>query len=329
MDVVMFSHNDLDGTVSNLIMQVYIQTCLKPDKITTKFCNYHNIDSEVLGYYNSFEYNPNNMIVVTDISVKKETAKVMEEKSQFKILIDHHDTAVEELSHEGQLLFNWMDIEEGHSASYMAYKYVDKECSPEFRDNVLKHYQELVFLTDQWDSQERTTEIYRNNEKKIKDLLLLHNVVGQQSFKARFYTNPKVEFDIIETTQINTVNKYRNDTLKYSRLTVLSKTTDYGQDVLVGFCFSDRYKSELAEYHCEMNKELDVIFVIDMNGCAISVRRNNHSMTDIGVLAESFGGGGHPYAAGIAFKLEEFFNVFKRIVTGDYSTPQEVVENDS
>lgn len=78
-----------------------------------------------------------------------------------------------------------------------------------------------------------------------------------------------------------------------------------------GFVFAERYFSELGNKLCRMHPELDFVAMINMDG-VVSYRTIKDDI-DLGEIAKTFGGGGHPKAAGSRIADEVQFNVINRI----------------
>lgn len=70
-----------------------------------------------------------------------------------------------------------------------------------------------------------------------------------------------------------------------------------------GFVFAEKYFSELGNRLCRMHPEIDFVAMIDMSG-TVSYRTVKEDI-DLGKdVAQLFGGGGHPKAAGSEFSKE-------------------------
>lgn len=319
-----FSHTDLDGVVSSIIATKYYM--LKGYSVTTEHCNYDNINNKIIEYLNSYEYNPNTIIFITDISCSYDVALKLDNLSNKVILIDHHQTALEDLSkkEEGKTDFKWSYIKEGDSASLLTYKYFLKLC--ELNNDIdtynkIKEYEKLVYLTDLWDTKSRLSDEYIKNRDKINRLNTLFNALGISSFKARFLLNPSIEFTIEEDIKVDTLLKIKDNVCKYTKVYVLPYNKN-GYKFLYGLAFSNLYKSDIAEYHFNLNKDLAIMFILDFNSCSCSLRRNGlHPLCeeiDLSKIAEQFDGGGHPFAAGFSFEIKDYDKVMKRIIKADF-----------
>lgn len=71
-----------------------------------------------------------------------------------------------------------------------------------------------------------------------------------------------------------------------------------------GYVFAEKYVSELGNRLCKLHPEIDFIVMIDMGNKTVSYRAVKEDI-DLGKdVAQLFGGGGHPKAAGSEFSKE-------------------------
>lgn len=321
--VKLFTHNDLDGAVSNIMALIYYLSYRY--SVSTEICSYGNIDENIRGYLNSYEYDSNAIIVITDISPSEEVAEELDKIPNKKILLDHHKTAIETFADEkGNMKYDWMYIKEGDSASFLAFRYfrdLSKKCN--FKDIIQRYdlYKELVYIADLWDSKPRESQGFKKNDKKIRSILNLFSGMGFMTFRDRFFHRPSLVFDIQEQAIDKTIEKIKNRYIRNVRVYKLSHTYR-GERVFFGFGFVSEYISEVAEYMVITDKDLLFTFTLDLNACSGSLRKNDtHKFGkdfDVSEIAEQFGGGGHPYAAGFEFKIEDYDKIIKSVITSDF-----------
>ena len=80
-----------------------------------------------------------------------------------------------------------------------------------------------------------------------------------------------------------------------------------------GYVFAEKYVSELGNRLCKLHPEIDFIVMIDMGNKTVSYRAVKEDI-DLGKdVAQLFGGGGHPKAAGSEFSENVQFKVFEKI----------------
>ena len=322
MEAKLFTHTDLDGAVSNLIALKYFIG--KRYKVSTDLCTYGNVDKNIMGYFNSFEYNPEAVIVVTDISFSKEVAEHLDKAPNKVIMIDHHKSAEELfMDEDGRPIYDWMTIFEGDSASFLTYKYfmgISKKDS-EMR-TILYNYKVLVYITDLWDTKSRQSEEFIKYDKEIRNMLNLFKGIGFNAFKDRFFQNPSIKLMEKEEGVVETVERLKRNSMKKFQLYVLP-VTFRGETHVFGFGFASDYISEVAEYIFDMNDKCLFSVTLDMNYCSGSFRRNQkHPLgeeVDVEELAKQFGGGGHPFAAGFEFEIKDYDRVIKKIINSEFN----------
>ena len=79
-----------------------------------------------------------------------------------------------------------------------------------------------------------------------------------------------------------------------------------------GFIFAEKYSSELGNRLCQMHPEFDFVALINMDG-TVSYRTIRDDI-DLGKdIAQVFGGGGHPKAAGSQISKEIQMEIIKKI----------------
>jgi oligoribonuclease NrnB/cAMP/cGMP phosphodiesterase (DHH superfamily) len=322
-NLVEFSHTDWDGMVSAIFPAVYYGK--KGYNICCQHCNYDKIDADIIRYINSSDYREDDVIFITDISVSYETALILDNLPNEKVMIDHHKTAYERLSvrNKGAKLdFKWMFIREEESATYYTHKYFMNKTKGTGLGEVMEAYKELVYYTNLWDTKSRECVEYKNSVGNINRLNALFSALGSVNFKTRFTLNPSIELSEseivkVETTQ-NIIRKYCKKTRNY----VISGKVDK-QSVLYAVMFADSYKSDIADFTFKTNGELLYAVILDMNSCTGSLRRNNkHDMSEHVSMDEiaktlSGGGGGHPFAAGFGFSLQNSGEIIARAFSGN------------
>ena len=80
-----------------------------------------------------------------------------------------------------------------------------------------------------------------------------------------------------------------------------------------GFVFAEKYVSELGNRLCKMHPEIDYVAMIDMGSKTVSYRTVKDDI-DLGKdVAQLFGGGGHPKAAGSEFSVDVQFKTIEKI----------------
>jgi oligoribonuclease NrnB/cAMP/cGMP phosphodiesterase (DHH superfamily) len=326
MKVKCFTHTDLDGVVSNVLFCVYYNM-LGYGHSTEMGQTGANVDGKIREYLNSREYDPTDTIIITDICPTYDMACILDNLPNPKILIDHHDTSREMLSRNKKTAidFSWGYIAEGDSATMLCYRYIEKhlKANPahsEWYSKVFLAYRPLVAITDLWDTKPRNSEGFVTHKNLIETILNLYGTLGFTGSKARFYTNPNIELTDVEQAKVDVVAKLKQDVLKFTNVFIVP-TKYKDTNCVYGVSFSSLYRSELADYMFQTNSELIFAVIINMNTCKVSFRRSLHPLAqdlDLTRIAKHFDltGGGHPFACGCGFSLENYKDVIDSLLSG-------------
>ena len=252
--------------------------------------NYLNSNDDSLSY-----------IYITDIRVNEEVAKLLDERGGV-VLLDHHPTAlelnkypwckvrVEELN----------DIKTSGTRIFYHWLVMNGCISDELENNeALRRFSELVRDYDTW----RWAELGEEGIicKQVNDLMYLY---GRDRFITlcisqihdcvfpRLYASDELILSI-KQKEIDDYVEEKNEQL--------ITTPMCGR--VCGFVFAEKYFSELGNRLCRMHPEIDFVAMIDMSG-TVSYRTVKEDI-DLGKdVAQLFGGGGHPKAAGSEFSKE-------------------------
>jgi oligoribonuclease NrnB/cAMP/cGMP phosphodiesterase (DHH superfamily) len=319
-----FTHSDLDGVVSNLLICKYYST-LGYNHSTENCSTGDNVDRKIKEYINSKEYSESDLIIITDVSMSYEVACILDVLPNKKILIDHHASAQKDLGRNNPKGdFPWAYVREGDSATMLVYKYLNNitKTNKELND-MIREYRPLVVVTDLWDTKSRISEDFVLWLPQIENILGLMNCVGFSNFKARFLLNAPITLTELEMAKVETVTKIKLGVMKYTNIFI--KTKEYKEyAVCYGVCFASLYRSEVAEYAFQNNADLAFIAMIDMNGSRVSFRRNvRHPLEkdmDLTKVVKQFNsdGGGHPFACAFGYKMDDYSIVINRLLTGEF-----------
>ena len=247
------------------------------------------------------------MCIITDIRLDEETAKIVNDKFNNFYLLDHHPTAL------GLNKYNWCTVAIENngiktSGTEMFYYWLVNNGYLKASDT-LKKISDLVRNYDTW----RWAEL--GNEgvicKKINDLLYLYgrddfihwciSEIHDQVFP-RLYAKDEVVLKI-KQSEIDRYIEEKNKNM--FTISLCSKRC--------GVVFADRFVSELGNKLCKLHPEIDFVAMIDIDNCAVSYRTIKDDI-DLGKdIAEVFGGGGHPKAAGSKFNQEIQLRIIKEI----------------
>lgn len=298
--IKLFTHTDLDGIGCAILAK------LAPGEVVDiEYCNYDDINQKVEEYFNSgSEYECH----ITDISVNEELASKIDNNNKKYQLLDHHPTALRLNK------FEWCNVQIENAETNI------KTCGTEMYyrwliDNgylnsspTLNKFVELIRNYDTW----RWSTL--GNEgiicKQVNDLLYLY---GRKKF---------IDWCLTEIYEGSFPKLYESDELileiKQKEIDDYVKAKDKQLFIgdlcgrTCGFVFADKYSSELGNKLCQMHPEFDFVAIINMDG-AVSYRTVRDDI-DLGKdVAQVFGGGGHPKAAGSQISKEIQMEIIKKI----------------
>lgn len=293
--VKLFTHTDLDGVGCAILAKLAFG-----NEVDIEYCDYDNINENVMNYLNhdddSLSY-----IYITDIRVNEEVAELLDKRGGV-VLLDHHPTAL------GLNKYSWCKVLVEDlsgiktSGTKMFYHWLGMNgcLSDDLETNEsLSRFAELVRNYDTW----RWSELGEEGIicKQVNDLLYLY---GRDKFITwcisqihdnvfpRLYASDELILSI-KQKEIDDYVEEKNEQL--------ITTPMCGR--VCGFVFAEKYFSELGNRLCRMHPEIDFVAMIDMSG-AVSYRTVKEDI-DLGKdVAQLFGGGGHPKAAGSEFSKE-------------------------
>ena len=302
--VRLFSHSDLDGIGCGILAQL----AFGKDNVEISYCDYDNIDSTVKEYLET-EQDDTIPIYITDIRVNEEVAELLDKRGGV-VLLDHHPTAL------GLNKYPWCKVmvEDLNgvktSGTKMFYHWLGGCLNEELKTNeALSRFAELVRNYDTW----RWSELGEDGVicKQVNDLMYLY---GRDKFITWCISEIHDEVfprlysadELLLSTKQREIDEYveeKNEQIIFSELC--------GREC--GFVFAEKHVSELGNRLCKMHPEIDFIAMIDMGTKTVSYRTVKDDI-DLGKdIAQLFGGGGHPKAAGSEFSDNVQFKVIEKI----------------
>jgi len=288
----LFTHGeDIDGAgcevLYDKIFSSYISLYFK--------CNYKDVKDRLSKF---IEEDDSSFIFITDLSFKEDQDKdIIEEldrRGNVK-LIDHHKTSLWLND------YKWATVDTSKCATYLFYKYlIDGYIYKEYPLNriynkdilsVLGNYLDFVELTNDYD-------LYLKKNPLSSDMDMFYKVVGHDAYVNRFLDNPEVRFNLFEQLIIDHGYRKREEYINKVLATMIWTTDKNGN--FVGFVIADKkYASYIGQKAFETTS-CDYITIIDPVNMEASLRSNGK--VDVSKIAEKFGGGGHPNAAGFPLK---------------------------
>lgn len=310
---LIFSHTDLDGVGGIIVGRKYAaQRGYKP---YYHRCNYSNVNTKILEMLDVYGTDEIGCILISDISVDKSVAEVLDglqEQGMDILLCDHHDTAT--WLNE----YPWAFVAETDSEGR-------RRCGTYWLARLLNLYDDMkvfVNLVNAWDcwTWKDTGTIAARN------LNALYSTIGAQDFIEYIesidmsqVTRSSDLFTDWATTVITTFNRiiekysyHTNKQLWKGKFLVKNKK-GRTLELYGGIAFINHEISFIADYIAAENPELDFLLIYALPR-SVSLRTHRTDLAiDLGELAELMtgSGGGHPTAAGATVS----FNQFTRMIT--------------
>jgi oligoribonuclease NrnB/cAMP/cGMP phosphodiesterase (DHH superfamily) len=282
---MIFSHTDLDGVGPIVIAKKYFD-----ETVDYKMCNYDRIDETVQEFITSGSYMKYDRVIITDISVNKETAGLIDHVTKNNwLLFDHHPTAL--WLHDA---YSWANVREYEEDG------VTKTCGTKmFYDSLVRHNEIIggasafVYLVQQYD----TWAWKETNNQQAKRLNDLYYLIGPSKFIARFSNEISTTLTYEEETILDIENEKIEKYIKKKADEVLAHNIG---KYSAGVVFADRYISELGNKLAEAYPQFDFIAMVDMSSKKVSYRTVRDDI-NVSEIAQYYGGGGHPKASGSQF----------------------------
>lgn len=292
MKVKLFTHTDLDGVGCAIIGKLAFPG------IDVEYCDYENVNEKIKQYIETEGYKNYNSTFITDISVNKDVAELIDKaftlENEF-VLLDHHKTALWLNDYQ------WTDVRETYedfktSGTWMFYQNILLFYVPEHhtRYHLLENADNFVELVRQYDTWEWKTKYNDILPKQINDLMY---IVGRDEFidnvltqfiMMREFKLKEEDYTLLRKNQekIDSYIDSKNESI------IVKEINGYQAGVI----FAERYSSELGNKLSELHPELDFIAIINPSH-SVSYRTVKNNI-DLGVIAGIYGGGGHPKASG-------------------------------
>ena len=294
----LFTHTDLDGVGCAVVARHYFQK-----QLDVEYCSYGKINEKVKEFILSGEVKNYDVVFITDISVDKEVADLIEFEAATKfMLVDHHKTAewlneydwASVTSIQPNYKENRNQITSGTNLFYetLISLFPKDEASS---NTFLAEFVEHVRMYDSWEWK----NVYGNMvAKQLNDLL---QIVGLWDFEERFWKNPDIQFNHTEQRLLELEEKRINRHIKQKSKELKKMDIELeGNKYHVGLIFNESYHSETGNVICDENHDIDFVIMVNIGYGTMSLRRREDVDIDLGQVAKMFheSGGGHPPAAG-------------------------------
>lgn len=292
-NIHVFTHSDLDGVVSYLVLcwaygkklNVTPTTPMKLQQDYQKF-----LDTKT----------PLDKLFFLDLDVSS-IGNLIDDKTT--VIFDHHKTNIYSFQKALFCVYNET------SCAKLIYDYLFK--SSGFGKQISNKQKTLIALADDWDSATKSTPL-------SEGLNIVYHAMSNKfySFVEDYYNG----FEQFDKFKLNTIALYKKHKKEYlDTLNPFFGTVEFeGQkDIKVGAVFCDKFVQESCDWMFAVH-HVDVAIAVIINQKRIAVRRNsNCTKVDVSKFVQRIAsGGGHEAAAGgnLTEEFVEFTKMLKPAV---------------
>lgn len=245
-------------------------------------------------------------VFITDLGLEDKIADEINELGMNILHFDHHETNV----YASKYAFSTVEIQRnGISTCGTELFYLYLKENNLLKDNALiKRFVEDTRAYDTWDW-------VKNNNVEANDLNKLFGIVGIDTYIGKMVdklrNNNKDIFDETDKYLIELNTQEENKLIELSDKSLIIREKD---GLKFGIVFGNKFLSIIGNTLCNRHPELDYMLLIDPLEKKVSLRSVR---IDVSKVAESYGGGGHKYAAGFSLNEEKFKSLLKIIINSD------------
>lgn len=245
-------------------------------------------------------------VFITDLGLEDKIADEINELGMNILHFDHHETNV----YASKYAFSTVEIQRnGISTCGTELFYLYLKENNLLKDNALiKRFVEDTRAYDTWDW-------VKNNNVEANDLNKLFSIVGIDTYISKMVdklrNNNKDIFDETDKYLIELKTQEENELIELSDKSLIIREKD---GFKFGIVFGNKFLSIIGNTLCNRHPELDYMLLIDPLEKKVSLRSVR---IDVSKVAESYGGGGHKYAAGFSLNEEKFKSLLKIIINSD------------
>lgn len=305
--IIIFSHeNDIDGLGSIILGKLAFNE-IDYDLSS----NVNVLETKFRTMLENGELNKYDNIYITDLALYSPSVELVKkdyELSRKVLVFDHHRSAI----NDGYNKYDFSNIVEVDEAgrkmcgTNLFYEYLISK-GLITRTPALDEFVELTRLEDTWE--------WKNNQDKgtkAHDLAILFNVIGIEQYIDIMYkklSTKETSFDLTSEEE-TIINNKKSEYLALleqiwsnSELFKDESNNDYSA-VYAGY----EYRNELGEYVRSLSiKDLKYLVIIALEKGEFGQKsyRSIEDAFDVGKIAESHGGNGHPAAASVNITKEQ------------------------
>lgn len=259
--------------------------------------------TEIVSFVRNSNYEK---IFITDIGLEKEIADQINDLGRNIYHFDHHETNI----YASRYAFSTVEIQRNGISTCgteLFYLYL-KENNLLKDTDLLKRFVEDTRAYDTWDW-------VKNNNVEANDLNKLFGIVGIDTYISkmveRLRKNNESIFDENDRYLIKLHTQEENELIELSDKSLIIREKD---GFKFGIVFGNKFFSIIGNTLCNRHSELDYMLLIDPLNMKASLRSVK---IDVSKIAESYGGGGHKYAAGFNLNEEKFKSLLKIVINSD------------
>lgn len=292
--ITVFTHSDLDGVVSYLILcwlygrkLDYVATT--PMKLEEDYIKWEKSSKECDRLY------------FLDLDVTK-IGNLIDYENTNAVVIDHHKTNLYVYKYAKTRIYNET------SCAKLLYDTFFKQQEAK---QLTPAQKTLIALADDWDSNTKATPLSQQLN------IVYHSMNNKFSSFVEDYYNGFIPFDKFKQNTILLYNKHKKEYLDTrNKYIFIGKVNFENSLATVGAVFCDKFVQECCDYVFE-KCNVDVAIAVLMNQKRIAVRRNSNNQTiDVSKFVQKIAsGGGHEAAAGgnLTEEFIEFTKLLKPI----------------
>ena len=302
MKIKHFSHKDLDGAGSDVVLRILFPG----EDIDTVFTQPNLVSKLVSDFLESPEYKEYKALFISDLSVDSDVAEKLDRDGIFKALHDHHPTAdflrFYPWAQVVQEWFGFSDIAHRTSATEVFYICNQSMLPPVMDKDKVFDFVRTVTLYD-------TYAWKKIGDMHAKDVNDLCYIIGIEEFVDKVVNNLVNGRDAVTEGDLELVRYRQKEEQQYikDKEPTLVECEINGRKV--GVVFAERFLSELGDYLGNKNPHLDYIAMV-YAGRNVSLR-SIHDHINLGeTVAKPKSGGGHPQAAGFPMTNDDIKKLF-------------------
>lgn len=295
--IKLFTDSDLDGVSCAVLAHIVFAVS---NTIDVEFCTPKDINQKIADFIRTNEYENYKKIFITDLVIKEETGKMIDNVDGFKFkLFDHHR------SNYVNAKYTWANVYENYNdrktcGTELFWNHLKEYyISDDFNFPIIDKYVEYVTLWDTW-----AWTNAENDGLFARDLNTVMNMYSRTKFvnmmiKRIVEADNFISENEMEIIRIEEDRKRRYVVQKIKNVRII-KVRNY----TIGYLFAENYISELGNYICKNIKDIDFVAIINADNSVVSLRATkNESEIDLAEIARSFNpqGGGHPLSAGFVY----------------------------